>query len=273
MEGEADDEEEQPLDQPQEPPRSDDQPPQPMDDDQDRLGPEGEEESHNEQPDVPPDQPMTIPDPQSPRRPRDDNEERPHTKQQRSSKRSTARGSNDDASPTKARRVAMITLPGKQRVSVEVSEEPQLPEPFLPPDSEYPAEKLREAMDKEMKAMRDFNVYTEVDANTVNTQPIKTRWVLRWKSDHELKARLVAKGYTEQVSDLDNTYASTPIFVTLRVLLVLALPLRLSIQCCDISTAFLHALVQGDVYVQPPQEYYQDGRTSDTREGYVRFTH
>ena len=55
----------------------------------------------------------------------------------------------------------------------------------------------------------------------------------------------MAKGYKEVVNDLDDIYASTPIFCILRILLTLALAMRWTIKAGDISTAFLHAALGG----------------------------
>ena len=58
-------------------------------------------------------------------------------------------------------------------------------------------------------------------------------------------------------------YASTPTFGALRILLLFALALGLMINTFDVSTAFLHAPIEGkggytnEVYVIPPPEYLQ----------------
>ena len=61
--------------------------------------------------------------------------------------------------------------------------------------------------------------------------------------------------------DKDETFASTPSLTTLRLLLTLAVAKGWHISIGDISTAFLHALVDGDFYVIPPLEFYPEGRT------------
>ena len=65
----------------------------------------------------------------------------------------------------------------------------------------------------------------EVDINTLTPEQCKnimqSRWVLR-DGGNQVRARIVAKGFIETVADLDDIYASTPIFCVLRTLLTLA---------------------------------------------------
>ena len=67
--------------------------------------------------------------------------------------------------------------------------------------AEFPAEKLRAAMSKEMQSMDYFGVYEEVDANSLTEQRsaevIGTRFVNVWKGN-EVKARLVAQGFSQK---------------------------------------------------------------------------
>ena len=58
----------------------------------------------------------------------------------------------------------------------------------------------------------------------------------------------------------DDTYASTPVFTILKVLITIALALGWSMLTCDVSTAFLHAdLLDYDLFMIPPKEYYPNG--------------
>ena len=78
---------------------------------------------------------------------------------------------------------------------------------------DYPEELLKLGMQREMTAMKDFNVYSEVKTEALSKEDIdsaiSTRWVLRWKGD-EVRASLVARGFTQHVEDTDDIYASTP---------------------------------------------------------------
>ena len=100
-------------------------------------------------------------------------------------------------------------------------------------------------MNKEMESMRSFDVYIELLESDLTPEQlskvIQSRWVLRWKAD-EIRARLVAKGYSQDVTDLE-TYASTPLLLTLKILLLIALNKGWKVLFGDVSTAFFHALL------------------------------
>ena len=67
------------------------------------------------------------------------------------------------------------------------------------------------------------------------------------------------RGYDQVVDDPGETYASTPNLLTLKTLLTLAIARGWHVTLTDISTAFLHALMEGDVWVLSPVEYYPEG--------------
>ena len=145
----------------------------------------------------------------------------------------------------------------------ELHQEIRLSEPVIwDVTREYPEEAQRIGMNKEMKSMKDFDVYTEVPIDQCSQedidQAIGVRWVKRWKTDTELRMRLVVQGCYQDSSsiDVDSIYASTPSLVTLRLLLVMALARSWEISLADVSTAFLHAAIEDIVYVWPPSEYY-----------------
>ena len=136
-------------------------------------------------------------------------------------------------------------------------------EPLLWYEPELPKDLVVEGMKKEIKSIRDFDVYEEVDANTLTPEQLKacipTRWVHRPKG-LEVKSRVVVKGYKQLIEDKDDTFASTPSFVTLKLLLTLALSRHWYCIGADVSTAFLHALWSGETtYVWPPEEFYPQG--------------
>ena len=162
-----------------------------------------------------------------------------------------------------------VLLPNGKQVDVHVNEdndERRLQDPIIYDPEDYPEDKLRDAMQREMASMKDFGVYEEVPLHDMhnhdNGSIIQTRWVHRWKGEL-VKSRLVAKGYAEQVLDVDDTYASTPVLVILRTLITLALTHNWTMTTGDISTAFLHAPItkEEEVYVTPPPEYYPNGDT------------
>ena len=140
-----------------------------------------------------------------------------------------------------------------------------LENPHIWYDTEFPHEEEAAGMTKEMKSMRDFDVFDEVSVDSVSHEAlnsaISTKWVKVRKPDGTVRCRIVGRGCTQQVEDKDETFASTPSLTTLRLLLTLAVAKGWHISIGDISTAFLHALVDGDFYVIPPLEFYPEGRT------------
>ena len=119
-----------------------------------------------------------------------------------------------------------------------------------------------QGMKKEIQQMKQQNVYTEIHIDTLTAEQrkniIQSRWVLRNKGT-EVRARIVAKGFTEPVTDMDNIYASTPIYSILRLLLTISLNNNWTVRTGDISVAFLHAAAAtDDLYMHPPTEFYNE---------------
>lgn len=69
----------------------------------------------------------------------------------------------------------------------------------------------------------------------------------------------MCKGCYQDSIDKDDTYASTPLLISLKLPLLIGLSKNCRFTFCGISTAFLHAKLQDEVYVKPPMEFYPDG--------------
>ncbi len=128
--------------------------------------------------------------------------------------------------PTARQRVTAITIKTKQGKEItacssedtnEHITEMILLEPII---NDTEGLDTTQGMKKEIQQMKQQNVYTEVHIDPLTPQQqkniIQSRWVLRNKGT-EVRARIVAKGFTEPVTDIDNIYASTPIYSTLRL--------------------------------------------------------
>ena len=136
-------------------------------------------------------------------------------------------------------------------------------EPLLWYEPEFQKELTIKGMKKEIQSIKDFDVYEEELAEKLTPEELKTciptKWVHKAKG-LEVKSRVVVKGYKELVEDKDETYASTPSFTTLKLLLTLALAKHWYCLGADVSTAFLHATwTKGTTYVWPPEEFYPSG--------------
>ena len=114
------------------------------------------------------------------------------------------------------------------------------------------------AMDIEIENMRRLNVFTTV-SRPPNTNIITPRWVFHRKFENgaltKHKARLVARGFT-QVPGVDHSeahlYAPVMRFESFRVLLTIAAWFDLDLRQFDVSAAYLHGEIDGEVYMEAP---------------------
>lgn len=115
----------------------------------------------------------------------------------------------------------------------------------------------REAMDVEMGAMKENNVWTLVDLPP-GKKVIRSRWVFKLKRDTDgnverHKARLVARGYTQKPGiDYGETYSPVVKFSTVRTLLALAASENLLVDHMDVTSAFLYGDIDRDIYMEQP---------------------
>ena len=134
-------------------------------------------------------------------------------------------------------------------------------EPILWYNTEFDREQEIAGVNKEMTSIKDFNVYQEkliTDCTSEQLQnAISTKCVKRAKGDG-VKCRVCVRGCHQEV-DPDDTYASTPSLITLKLLLTLAVAHGWHILAGDVSAAFLHALLTDEVFAIPPVEYYPNG--------------
>ena len=193
-------------------------------------------------------------------------------KQHRTAEAATGPARPDTAQepPTSKLRITKVTIQTKKGVEItaytcdDITEEQTekiLLEPMVNNTEGFDKQKTIEGMKNEIDSMKKQQVYMEVDINTLTPEQkkniIQSRWVLRDKGNN-VRARIVAKGYTEAVNDLDDIYASTPIFCVLRTLLTICLNRGWIARTGDISTAFLHAAAAtADLYMYPPKEFYR----------------
>ena len=94
-----------------------------------------------------------------------------------------------------------------------------LKDPIIYDSEGFDETKLKACMNKEMESIKNHQVFTGVNIHNIPPEDrknlIQSRWVHREKGT-EVRSKIVAKGYNEVVSDLDDIYASTPIFSILR---------------------------------------------------------
>ncbi|KAL2884528.1 Copia protease [Ceratocystis lukuohia] len=133
-------------------------------------------------------------------------------------------------------------------------------EPATPRQALAASEKWRVAIDKEIENMLAYNVFEFVKAPEGRSL-IPMKWVFKVKLDGKYKARLVARGDKQKEGiDYNKTFASTAHTDSWRILMACAVVTGRVVRQADITAAYLHGIIQEDVYVKPPvelQDYFK----------------
>ena len=121
----------------------------------------------------------------------------------------------------------------------------------------------RKAIEEELTSLKDCAVWKAVVLSTLShkAKAIPTKWVFKVKSDGHgkvarFKARLVVCGYRQKFGrDYNLTFAPVAHAASIRMVLALAVSLRLCLRQFDIKTAFLYGELPKDqtVYLLPPK--------------------
>lgn len=112
--------------------------------------------------------------------------------------------------------------------------------------------KWREAMEKELKVLKENNTWCEVPWPE-NEKVIDSKWVFKIKGGNEFKARLVARGFQQDLEkDLYDIYAPVAKLATFRILLVVASKLGKPVFQMDVRSAFLYGEIDENVYMTLP---------------------
>ncbi|CAI7882759.1 unnamed protein product [Closterium sp. NIES-54] len=108
----------------------------------------------------------------------------------------------------------------------------------------WKGDKVKEAMDEEMRSLIEQGTWKLFRPDGIVERE---------------KARLVVKGFTQVAGvDYEETYALVGSYVTARVLLAIAAALDLDLMQLDVKNAFLHGMLDRDLYMEQPS-YYEDG--------------
>lgn len=96
-------------------------------------------------------------------------------------------------------------------------------------------------------------------------KPITTKWVYKLKrkvdgSIERYKARLVARGFSQRAGlDCKETFSPVVRLDSIRLILAIAAQEDLELVHFDVRTAFLHGLVEEEIYMLQPEGYEVDG--------------
>ena len=106
-----------------------------------------------------------------------------------------------------------------------------------------------------MKSLNDRKVHKLVPRSAVppGRKRIKSNWVFKRKADDCFKGRVVAQGWN-QVPGLDcsSTYAPVCSIQSVRMVACITVEFNLIFDQMDVSTAFLYASIQEQVFVEQP---------------------
>ena len=122
------------------------------------------------------------------------------------------------------------------------------------------AKQWKTAMDEEIKALEENETWELVELPPDRTE-IRGRWVFTAKLNSQgeidkYKARYVAKGCSQVPGqDYEETFSPTTRMTTIRALLQLSMQNNLQLHQMDVKSAYLHAPIDYDVYLQPPPGY------------------
>ena len=120
------------------------------------------------------------------------------------------------------------------------------------------ASQWKQAMDNEFESLQSNDTFIETELPS-NKSLVGGKWVYNLKGNPDsptFKARFVAKGFS-QVEGIDyhETFSPTARMETVRTLIQVAAHRDLDLQQMDVKTAFLHAPIEEEIYVNVPKGY------------------
>ncbi|KAK1613122.1 hypothetical protein QYE76_036795 [Lolium multiflorum] len=121
------------------------------------------------------------------------------------------------------------------------------------------------AMDEEFSALSRNNTWHLVPAEH-GRNIIDCKWVYKVKrkadgSIDRYKARLVAKGFKQKYGvDYEDTFSRVVKSATIRLVLSLAVSRNWKLRQLDVKNAFLHGVLEEEVYMRQPPGYFDPSR-------------
>jgi transposase InsO family protein len=115
-----------------------------------------------------------------------------------------------------------------------------------------------EAMHSEYNSLVGVQAWELVSRAEVpaSKHAIGCRWTYARKSDGRYKARLCAQGFSQRPGlDYDDTFAPTSKLSTLRTFLSIVASHDLECYQLDVTTAFLNARIDGEIYMRQPEGF------------------
>lgn len=125
------------------------------------------------------------------------------------------------------------------------------------------AAEWHKAMCEEMNALKNNGTWRAVYLPP-GRKAIGSRWVFKVKhlpdgAIERFKARVVAQGFSQRPGvDFDETFAPTARWAAVRTILALAAYEDMYLESVDISSAFLHGVVDADLYMKFPEGFAEE---------------
>ena len=125
----------------------------------------------------------------------------------------------------------------------------------------------KNAMNEEMRSLEENETFT-LTSLPPGKQAVGGRWVYALKSDidgsDKYKARFVAKGYSQKLGiDYEETFSPTADMTSMRVIMQKAAQEDLILHQMDVKTAYLHAPIDCELYIEQPEGYEKKSQTGE----------
>ena len=128
-------------------------------------------------------------------------------------------------------------------------------------------EMFKEAERTHLASHQQMKSWTELPAGPVKKaghQILDCMWVYTYKLDkhHRLikcKARLVVRGDQQRNITSQDTYAATLAGRSFRMLMAIAAKYNLELKQYDVTNAFVHAVIDREIYMRMPRGYHKPG--------------
>lgn len=122
------------------------------------------------------------------------------------------------------------------------------------------APRWKQAMTEEINSLKENDTF-ELTTLPTGRNTIGGKWVYALKENEQgriFKARFVAKGYNQtQGIDYQETFAPTANMTSVRTLMQIAVQNDLIIHQMDVKTAYLHAPIEEEIYMEQPEGFEQ----------------
>ncbi|XP_071683516.1 uncharacterized protein [Lolium perenne] len=131
--------------------------------------------------------------------------------------------------------------------------------------SELAIPQWKEAMDEEYGALMRNKTWKLVPPRS-GVNVVDCRWIykIKQKADGSVdryKARLVAKGFKQRFGiDYEDTFSPVVKIATVRLVLVVSVSRGWSLRQLDVKNAFLHGILEEEVYMRQPPGYEDRGK-------------